>query len=239
MVVARPTQSTRLPPLLRCIALLCPDCQLKTTTRSLIICSRLGKNRARRHRISSTSLIAYYNSLGLDRVTFYNSTFLCLPLDDDDDASFDAYIYLFYYYFGMIPYLYWLEALFGLVVALFNADFARGAVNWTVTPFNPPAIPLAVRTPYLSAWLMQGEGAALNEAWSAFWTGSVSLRARRKITRIWSKILMGLQILGWAGYVRVDGETYLFLGDPTIPGATKAVQQSFEVRAFPWFRLKS
>ncbi|KAL5535348.1 hypothetical protein ACEPAF_3442 [Sanghuangporus sanghuang] len=108
---------------------------------------------------------------------------------------------------NMVPRLSRLGSWFGLVIALVYTNVARAAVNWTVTPFNPPAIPLAVKTPYLSAWLMQGEGVALNDAWPAFWTGST---------------------LGWAGYVRVDGTTYLFLGGPEVPGATKAVQQSFE-----------
>ena len=49
-----------------------------------------------------------------------------------------------------------------------------GAVTWSATPFNPPSVPLAVRTPYLSAWLAQGSGTALNAAWPTFWTGSVS-----------------------------------------------------------------
>lgn len=47
------------------------------------------------------------------------------------------------------------------------------AASWTSTPFSPAAIPLAVRTPYLSAWLPQGEGTALNGAWPQFWTGAV------------------------------------------------------------------
>lgn len=74
------------------------------------------------------------------------------------------------------------------LLALFLAT-ARAA-SWTATPFNPPSIPLAVRTPYLSAWLGQGTGViilqvsvssaltrtlgvALNDAWPTFWTGSV------------------------------------------------------------------
>ncbi|KAF8351347.1 DUF1793-domain-containing protein [Amanita rubescens] len=82
------------------------------------------------------------------------------------------------------------------------------AFSWTATPFNPAAIPLAVRTPYLSAWLPQGAGAALNDVWPTFWTG---------------------QIVGWAGFVKVDGVPYSFLGAPSVPGTSfnKATQKSF------------
>lgn len=50
---------------------------------------------------------------------------------------------------------------------------ASFALSWTATPFSPPSYPLAVRSPYLSAWLPQGAGTALNGAWPQFWTGSV------------------------------------------------------------------
>ncbi|KAF9476478.1 DUF1793-domain-containing protein [Pholiota conissans] len=83
------------------------------------------------------------------------------------------------------------------------------ALAWSATPFNPAAIPLAVRSPYLSAWLQQGSGAALNDVWPTFWTG---------------------QIVGWAGFVKVDGQSFSFLGASNVPGATfvKAVQKSFQ-----------
>ena len=46
--------------------------------------------------------------------------------------------------------------------------------DWQSTPFNPPAIPLAVRSPYLSTWLQGGDsGGRLNGQWPTFWTGSV------------------------------------------------------------------
>ncbi|PFH52830.1 hypothetical protein AMATHDRAFT_73955 [Amanita thiersii Skay4041] len=91
-------------------------------------------------------------------------------------------------------------------------SLAVHAVSWTATPFNPAAFPLAVRTPYLSAWLQQGAGAALNDVWPTFWTG---------------------QIVGWAGFVKVDGKAYSFLGAPNVPGAsfTKAIQKSSEFTA--------
>ncbi|KAL1761754.1 hypothetical protein FB107DRAFT_286008 [Schizophyllum commune] len=87
------------------------------------------------------------------------------------------------------------------------------AYNWSASPINPPALPLAVRTPYLSAWLPQGNdgsgsGRALNDEWPTFWRLD--------------------ETFGWAGLVRVDGEAYSFLGAPSMPGASvsKAVQTS-------------
>ncbi|KAJ7283979.1 DUF1793-domain-containing protein [Mycena rebaudengoi] len=96
----------------------------------------------------------------------------------------------------------WLNFASTLVLPLVSA-----AVTWTATPFNPPSIPLAVRTPYVSAWLPQGAGAALNDVWPAFWTG---------------------QTLGWAGFVKVDGRAFSFMGTPNVPGGTftKATQRS-------------
>lgn len=83
------------------------------------------------------------------------------------------------------------------------------ALSWTATPFSPASYPLAVRSPYLSAWLPQGGGTALNQAWPQFWDGDT---------------------LGWAGYVNIDGVSYNFLGDPDVPNtdAAKAVQKSAE-----------
>ncbi|KIK64768.1 hypothetical protein GYMLUDRAFT_240730 [Collybiopsis luxurians FD-317 M1] len=82
------------------------------------------------------------------------------------------------------------------------------ASAWTSTPFNPPSYPLAVRSPYLSTWLPSGgSGAALNSQWPQFWTGAT---------------------VGWAGFVKVDGVSYSFLGNPVVSGAafTKATQLS-------------
>ncbi|TFK75791.1 DUF1793-domain-containing protein [Pluteus cervinus] len=95
--------------------------------------------------------------------------------------------------------------------ALLLFQSALAAPSWSATPILPGSIPLAVRTPYLSAWLPQGSGRALNEAWPQFWTGAT---------------------LGWAGFVNVDGVSYNFMGTPTLSTPfQKAVQKSFEYTA--------
>ncbi|KAB5594674.1 hypothetical protein CTheo_1821 [Ceratobasidium theobromae] len=102
-------------------------------------------------------------------------------------------------------------ALFGTGSAAALNVARQNSPDWQPTPFNPPAIPLAVRSPYLSCWLQGGNtGGRLNGQWPTFWTGS---------------------ILGWAGYVRVDGQVYTFLGLPNIAGATQATQKKMQFTA--------
>ena len=60
------------------------------------------------------------------------------------------------------------------------------------TPIRPPAVPLAVRQPYLSTWL---PSTLLPGTWPQFWTGSTT---------------------EMAGIVRIDGTSYLFMGNPQI-----------------------
>ncbi|KAI0134147.1 glutaminase GtaA [Xylariales sp. AK1849] len=67
----------------------------------------------------------------------------------------------------------------------------------TFSPARPPAIPLAVKSPYLNSWLEAGsdggDGGYLAGAWSTFWNQ---------------------QITGWVGLIRVDGVAYTWLGAP-------------------------
>ena len=53
-----------------------------------------------------------------------------------------------------------------------------------------PAVPLVVKSPYLSTWMSARE---LPGAWTTFWTGAIK---------------------GLAGLVRVNGQTYEFMGNP-------------------------
>ena len=109
----------------------------------------------------------------------------------------------------------------------------KANVPWQATPFNPPAVPLAVRSPYLNCWLNQNGGGkpltASNE-WPTFWTGTVGaliLTAESRLSETCT-----VQILGWAGLVSVDGTVFIFMGDPVIPNtnAPKTVQKSLTVK---------
>ncbi|KAH9906652.1 glutaminase A [Xylariomycetidae sp. FL2044] len=77
----------------------------------------------------------------------------------------------------------------------------------TFSPARPPAIPLAVRAPYLNSWLNVGsdggDGGYLAGAWPTFWTD---------------------QNTGWTGLIRVDGTAYTWMGAPT--DAPEAVDQT-------------
>ncbi|KID76102.1 Glutaminase A [Metarhizium brunneum] len=76
------------------------------------------------------------------------------------------------------------------------------------TPARPPAVPLAVRNPYLNVWLNgqeNGPHAILPGQWPKFWA-------------------TGIQ--GWQGFVKVDGEVYNWMGGA--PGAPNVDQLSLE-----------
>ncbi|KAJ5210815.1 hypothetical protein N7491_010626 [Penicillium cf. griseofulvum] len=93
----------------------------------------------------------------------------------------------------------------GLLVASFVSSI--GAQS-TFSPARPPAIPLAVRSPYLSTWLNAGSegsnGGYLAGQWPVFWENQVN---------------------GWAGLIRVDGNTYTWMG---LPGSKTVNQTAFE-----------
>lgn len=83
----------------------------------------------------------------------------------------------------------------------------------TFTPIKPPSQPLAVRSPYLSAWQAAGSGGGnggyLAGQWPSFWNG---------------------RTLGWQGLIRVDGTTYNFMG--AMSGlSNRATQTNYEYTA--------
>ncbi|KAF7378318.1 hypothetical protein MSAN_00257500 [Mycena sanguinolenta] len=71
--------------------------------------------------------------------------------------------------------------------------------NWIASAleqqtFFPSAVPLAVRTPTSNCWLNTTNGSNPMTTWPTFWNDQ--------------------HILGWAGYIKVDGLTYRWLGAP-------------------------
>ncbi|KAK1767360.1 hypothetical protein QBC33DRAFT_586532 [Phialemonium atrogriseum] len=72
-----------------------------------------------------------------------------------------------------------------------NATGGHGGSAPTYSPARPPAVPLAVRSPYTSAWSTTANNSALNRASVRFWNGDP---------------------LGWEGIVTVDGVFYEYLG---------------------------
>ncbi|MBP0456898.1 glutaminase family protein [Streptomyces montanisoli] len=76
-------------------------------------------------------------------------------------------------------------------------------------PVRPPAVPLAVRSPYLSTWSADDN---LAGTWPGFWTGRTT---------------------AMVGYATVDGDNFLFLGDPAVdsPAPRGMVQKSLTVTA--------
>ncbi|KAF2646103.1 glutaminase GtaA [Massarina eburnea CBS 473.64] len=71
------------------------------------------------------------------------------------------------------------------------------AAQSTFKPARPPSIPLAVKSPYLSTWFavgsQGGNGGYLPGQWPSFYTG---------------------QTIGWTGLIRVDGNTFTWMGAP-------------------------
>jgi len=88
-----------------------------------------------------------------------------------------------------------------------TAAVAAPAVSSTFDPLRPPAVPLAVRSPYLTTWL---PGDSLPGAWPTFWTGAVTA-----IT----------------GIARVDGVPYVFIGTPGGGGYALATQTALVTTA--------
>ncbi len=79
-------------------------------------------------------------------------------------------------------------------------------------PLRPPAIPLAVRSPYLSTWISTHNKETLNGQWPIFWTGAE---------------------VGWSGLIQVDNTTYEWLGYPSsaLANIESVTTQSIEYTA--------
>ncbi|KAL1626025.1 hypothetical protein SLS56_006999 [Neofusicoccum ribis] len=86
-------------------------------------------------------------------------------------------------------------SLLGLVLAASACAQSSGSSDdapaVVYSPARPPAVPLAVRSPYTSVWTSTKENGTLNTNGVMFWTG---------------------QEVGWEGIVTVDGVSYEWMG---------------------------
>ncbi|KAB5554833.1 hypothetical protein GE09DRAFT_141790 [Coniochaeta sp. 2T2.1] len=76
----------------------------------------------------------------------------------------------------------------------------------TFKPTRAPAWPLAVKSPYVNAWLQGDSGGILPGSWPRHWTS---------------------QILGWVGLVSVDGTAYTWLGGAPGPSAVEQISAEY------------
>jgi len=87
----------------------------------------------------------------------------------------------------------------------FLPTYSNNNTDTVFYPLLPPAIPLAVKSPYLSAWLATGQeggnGGYLAGRWAQFWPIQFPQNP------------FGYR-LGWAGLIQVNGQTYEFMGRP-------------------------
>ncbi|KAI5119766.1 hypothetical protein M0805_009237 [Coniferiporia weirii] len=96
-----------------------------------------------------------------------------------------------------------------LVLAVLVAA-QNGPTTWTASPFSPPSLGLAVRSPYLNAWQPQGNGPApISNSWPRHWPADVP-------------------VLGWYASVTVDEQAYQVLGNSNLPNVTVANQTAVE-----------
>ncbi len=96
------------------------------------------------------------------------------------------------------------QAVLAACAALFEFSTAAS----TFSPARPPAIPLAVKSPYLNTLQFAGSdggnGGYLYGQWPTFWAG---------------------QVTAWTGMIKVDNVTYTWMGDP--PNQQTVTQTAF------------
>ncbi|KAJ5211476.1 uncharacterized protein N7498_003122 [Penicillium cinerascens] len=88
----------------------------------------------------------------------------------------------------------------GVVVLVASCLVSTGTAV-TYSPVKPPSYPLAVRSPYLSAWIPGSDVASLPNSNAQFWAGND---------------------LTWSVIARVDGTTYNLFGVTSPPVGTKS-----------------
>ncbi|KAN0095547.1 DUF1793 domain containing protein [Hyaloscypha variabilis] len=94
----------------------------------------------------------------------------------------------------------------------------------TFSPARPPAIPLAVKSPYMNTWLEVGSdggsGGILPGYWPRFWAGPQPGPVAGS----------NGAVTAWTGFITVDGTSYTWMGAANVNGVVppSVTQTSFE-----------
>ncbi|MDQ2687057.1 MAG: DUF5127 domain-containing protein [Armatimonadota bacterium] len=100
-------------------------------------------------------------------------------------------------------------ALIAGALAIGGAVAQDAPAGGDLTPIRPPAVPLIVRSPYVSTWQPAN---TLAGQWAKFWAGQ-------------EKAITGL--------AKIDGQTYLFMGAPNLDGQTLTAMTQTALRITP------
>jgi Domain of unknown function (DUF5127) len=96
---------------------------------------------------------------------------------------------------------------------MFLALFPWTEAQFNSNPLRPPAIPLAVKSPYLNSWQDVGKdggnGGYLPGQWADFYRYSIPLSTQN--IRALANYLSN-KITAWMGIIRVDGAPYTWMG---------------------------
>ncbi|KAF4625758.1 hypothetical protein G7Y89_g12403 [Cudoniella acicularis] len=108
---------------------------------------------------------------------------------------------------------------FHLFLLALGALVSNGSGS-TFTPARPPAIPLAVRSPYMNTWLEVGSDGGSGGNLAGYWPGPQPGPVAGP----------NGAVTGWAGLIKVDGTSYTWMGAPQVDGnfPTNVAQTSFE-----------
>ena len=107
-----------------------------------------------------------------------------------------------------------------LVVVCRNALLG---MSQTIGGFVPDMVPLGIRSPYFNAWV-QSSGPSGH--WPTFWNDQVGVFLTSLLLRQFD---LCKQILGWSGFVRIDGTVWKWLGGSFVPTSNTSLVTHLEI----------
>lgn len=95
--------------------------------------------------------------------------------------------------------------LFFLVLFSFLSSASSQASGWVADTFNPPSLPLAVKSPYVNVWAPQGSGSAqLSKAWPRIWDDTLNVSSVLVLIGTKKKVIPMIPVLKFNNYSRLS-----------------------------------